>query len=96
MELKNPNTINDYIHVNDVIKFIISHLNRNDENQEYDVGSGYGLKTSDIMHFYKIIFKGNFRGQIKKHFTNCFRAKIPINKSKIKIETSKNLRLMTK
>ena len=96
MELKNPNTINDYIHVNDVIKFIISHLNITPENQEYDVGSGYGLKTLDIMNFYKIIFKGNFRGQIKKHFTNCFKAKIPINKSKIKIETSKNLRLMTR
>ena len=80
------------IHVNDVLKFIISHLNKTDENQEYDVGSGYGLKALDIMNFYKSIFKGNFKGQIKKHFTNCFKAKIPINNVlllyfKIKIQT---------
>ena len=94
IELKKPDMINDYIHVNDVLKFITSHLNKTDENQEYDVGSGYGLNALDIMNFYKNIFKGNFKGQIKKHFRNCFKAKIPINKSKIKIETFNNLRSM--
>ena len=79
IELKKPDMINDYIHVNDVLKFITSHLNKTDENQEYDVGSGYGFKALDIMNFYKNIFKGNFKGQIKKHFRNCFKAKIPIN-----------------
>ena len=94
IELKKPDMINDYIHVNDVLKFITSHLNKTSENQEYDVGSGYGLKALDIMNFYKSIFKRNFKSQIKKHSTNCFKAKIPINKSKIKIETLNNLRLM--
>jgi len=66
-------------------KFIASHLNKTDENQEYDVWSGYGLKALDIMNFYKSIFKGNFKGHIKKFFINFFKAENPINKSKIKI-----------
>ena len=86
--------INDYIHVNDVLKFITSHLNNNNENQEYDVGSGYGLKVSDIMNFCQSTFKRNSKFRIKKFFRNCFKAKVPINKSKIKIETPRNLRLM--
>ena len=94
IELKNPDIINDYIHVNDVLKFIISHLNKTEENQEYDVGSGYGLKVLDILNFYQSIFDGNSKTQIKKIYKNCFKANVPINKSKIRIETFKNLRLM--
>jgi len=92
IKLKNPNMINDFIHVNDVSKFILSHLNKTKENLEYDVGSGYGLKVLDLMNFYK---KKNLvkQNNIKK-YKKCFKANIPKNKLKIKIETDKNLRLM--
>jgi nucleoside-diphosphate-sugar epimerase len=92
VKLKKPNTINDFIHVNDVSKFILSHLNKIKENLEYDVGSGYGLKVLDIMNFYKKINKDK-NNKIRK-YTKCFKANIPNNKLKIKIETNKNLKLM--
>ena len=84
--------INDFIHVNDVSKFILSHLNKIKENLEYDVGSGYGLKVLDIMNFYKKIDKDK-NNKIRK-YTKCFKANIPNNKLKIKIDKNKNLKLM--
>ena len=92
IKLKKPNMINDFIHVNDVSKFILSHLNMTKENLEYDVGSGYGLKVSDIMNFYKKTNK-NIKSEIIK-YKKCFKANIPINKFDITIETDKNLKLM--
>ena len=44
------------------------------------------------MNFYKNLIGGT---EIKlRKYKNCFKAKIPLNKSKIKVNTYKNLKLM--
>ena len=92
IELKKPNMINDFIHVDDVSNVIISHLKQKPENLEYDVGSGYGLKVSEI---YQLLYnkKIGISKKIKKYYS-CFKANTKNKKIKFKIPLDKRLRSM--
>ena len=84
--------INDFIHVDDVSNVIISHLKKKPENLEYDVGSGYGLKVSEI---YQLLYnkKIGISKKIKKYYS-CFKANTKNKKIKFKIILDKRLRSM--
>tara|TARA_B100001057_G_scaffold496551_1_gene598299 strand:- start:104 stop:913 length:810 start_codon:yes stop_codon:yes gene_type:complete len=87
--LKKPSIINDFIHVEDVSNIIISHLQKKSENLEYDVGSGYGLRVSEI---YKFLYnkKLGINCKIKKYYS-CFKANTKNKKIKLKISLDKRL-----
>ena len=90
--LKKPNMICDFIHVNDVCKFLLNHLNKKKENIEYDIGSGYGLKVKEILNFFNNI--NNVNNFKLKKYKKCFKANIFYKKLKTKMKIENNLKSM--